>query len=328
MASSNDILGKGTSAAAAPHVKVRDCDSSDSSSAETGASACDESISMPVAEKFVSINGEGQCAGKLAAFIRFVGCNLRCSWCDTMWANGAVQVGGEEGVAVFDDASTSASEDDIAGGAADIAFADGAAAAKAVDSDIRSSSVGGFARETIADLVAWVRDAGVECVTLTGGEPVLQPALTQLVQALLAEPGPSWHGLRVEIETNGSVDLAPLVQLRRSTEGACSGMLTFTVDWKLPASGQEQAMLPANFAMLDMRDTVKFVCGSSADLLRMLDVARTLGLPGRVPVYLSPVFGSIEPAEIVAFVQEHKLTWATVQLQLHKLIWPNVERGV
>ncbi len=328
MTSSNDILGKGESTAAAPDVKVRDCDSSNSSSAETGASACNESIAMPVAEKFVSINGEGQCAGKLAAFIRFVGCNLRCSWCDTMWANSAAQVGGEEGVAVFDDASMSASADEVAGGAADGASVDGAAAVNAADSDIRSSSVGGFARETIADLVAWVRETGVECVTLTGGEPVLQPALSQFVRALLAEPGPSGHGLRIEIETNGSVDLAPLVRLRRATEGACPGMLTFTVDWKLPASGQEQAMLPANFAMLDMRDTVKFVCGGSADLQRMLEVARKLNLPGRVPVYLSPVFGSIEPAEIVAFVQEHKLTWATVQLQLHKLIWPNVERGV
>ena len=48
---------------------------------------------MPVVEKFISINGEGRCVGKLAAFIRFAGCNLRCSYCDTMWAN-------EPGVAV------------------------------------------------------------------------------------------------------------------------------------------------------------------------------------------------------------------------------------
>ena len=40
-----------------------------------------------VAEKFVSINGEGQKAGQLAVFIRFAGCNLRCSYCDTKWAN-------------------------------------------------------------------------------------------------------------------------------------------------------------------------------------------------------------------------------------------------
>ena len=40
-----------------------------------------------VVEKFVSINGEGRRAGELAAFIRFKGCNLQCSYCDTSWAN-------------------------------------------------------------------------------------------------------------------------------------------------------------------------------------------------------------------------------------------------
>ncbi|MDE5619158.1 MAG: putative 7-carboxy-7-deazaguanine synthase QueE [Ruminococcus sp.] len=40
----------------------------------------------PVAEKFVSINGEGKRAGELAVFIRFRKCNLRCSYCDTKWA--------------------------------------------------------------------------------------------------------------------------------------------------------------------------------------------------------------------------------------------------
>lgn len=42
--------------------------------------------SFPIAERFVSINGEGAHAGKLAAFIRFPGCNLDCSYCDTQWA--------------------------------------------------------------------------------------------------------------------------------------------------------------------------------------------------------------------------------------------------
>lgn len=42
-----------------------------------------------VVEKFVSINGEAQCAGELACFIRFAGCNLNCSYCDTSWANEA-----------------------------------------------------------------------------------------------------------------------------------------------------------------------------------------------------------------------------------------------
>lgn len=48
-------------------------------------------MNYKVVEKFVSINGEGQKSGELAIFIRLAGCNLRCSYCDTMWAN-------EEGV--------------------------------------------------------------------------------------------------------------------------------------------------------------------------------------------------------------------------------------
>ena len=40
-----------------------------------------------VVEKFISINGEGSKAGQLAAFIRFQGCNLNCSYCDSKYAN-------------------------------------------------------------------------------------------------------------------------------------------------------------------------------------------------------------------------------------------------
>lgn len=44
-------------------------------------------MNFNIAEKFISINGEGVLAGQLAVFIRFCGCNLECSYCDTRWAN-------------------------------------------------------------------------------------------------------------------------------------------------------------------------------------------------------------------------------------------------
>lgn len=40
-----------------------------------------------IAETFSSINGEGTKAGQLSFFIRFIGCNLDCSYCDTKWVN-------------------------------------------------------------------------------------------------------------------------------------------------------------------------------------------------------------------------------------------------
>jgi len=44
-------------------------------------------MNFKVAEKFISINGEGLRCGQLSVFIRFVGCNLSCNYCDTKWAN-------------------------------------------------------------------------------------------------------------------------------------------------------------------------------------------------------------------------------------------------
>ena len=47
----------------------------------------EDRMNYKVVETFVSINGEGKKSGELAVFIRLAGCNLRCSYCDTMWAN-------------------------------------------------------------------------------------------------------------------------------------------------------------------------------------------------------------------------------------------------
>ena len=41
-----------------------------------------------VVEIFDSIEGEGKRAGRTATFVRFAGCNLNCTYCDTAYANG------------------------------------------------------------------------------------------------------------------------------------------------------------------------------------------------------------------------------------------------
>ena len=105
--------------------------------------------------------------------------------------------------------------------------------------------------------------------------------------------------------------------------------LSFTMDCKLPSSGMDDQMQPDNYAVLDERDTVKFVIGDEGDLRRpCCNRSTSFNLQERCQVYLSPVFGQMDPARIVEFMQDNGLDRATLQLQLHKIIWPHVDRGV
>ena len=87
-------------------------------------------------------------------------------------------------------------------------------------------------------------------------------------------------------------------------------------------------MLAGNYPLLDSRDAVKFVVGGEDDLAFARDRCEELGLFDSTNVLLSPVWGEITPAQIVDFMAAHGLDRARLQLQMHKIIWPNVEKGV
>ena len=218
---------------------------------------------LSVAEKFISINGEGRRAGELAVFLRFCKCNLQCSFCDTQWANS-------------DDA------------AAEIM--------------------------TINQLTDYVVSTGIQNVTLTGGEPLLQKNIGLLITALDS------IGLNIEIETNGSVPLKNFTPFSANT--------SITMDYKLPGSEMEQYMCLDNFSYLTENDTVKFVVSDLKDLNRAKEIINTNHLTEKCCVYFSPVFGKINPETIVSFMQEHTLNKIRLQLQLHKYIWDPKQRGV
>ena len=216
-----------------------------------------------VAETFISINGEGPRAGELAFFIRFTGCNLQCTYCDTQWVN-------------------------------------------APDAPAQACSADALVRQ--------VRKAHVKNVTLTGGEPLLQDNLPLLTDSLIS------LGYRVEIETNGSLSLAALAQRKARP--------VFTMDYKLPDSGMEQTMCTENFSLLQKEDTVKFVAASRKDLERAVQIISQYDLINKCHVYFSPVFGKMNPAEMVDFMKEHTLNDVRLQLQLHKYMWDPRKRGV
>lgn len=220
-------------------------------------------ITYPVVEKFVSINGEGQKAGEIAAFIRMRGCNLACNYCDTSWAN-----------------------------------------TKDCPCEFLSAE----------ELITWLKEHSIENVTLTGGEPLLTEEIASLIEAL------GTAGFSVEIETNGSISL--------NTFDTLAHRPAFTMDYKCPDSGMENAMNTDNFSLLIPKDTVKFVVSSISDLDKAREICIQYKVAEHCPIFLSPVFGRIESKEIVEYMIEHHWNEARLQLQMHKFIWPPEQRGV
>ena len=172
-----------------------------------------------------------------------------------------------------------------------------------------------FTPMTAEGLYARLIESGARNVTITGGEPLLQSDVYSLLALLCRDPQ-----LYVEVETNGSLPLAPFFDIPNRP--------SFTMDYKLPSSGMEKQMYLPNLSLLDQRDTVKFVCGSRADLDRARSIIAEYGLTEATNVYLSPVFGAIEPSVIVDYMKEHRMNGVTLQLQLHKFIWDPEKRGV
>lgn len=217
-----------------------------------------------IIEKFLSIDGEGPTSGQLATFIRFHGCNLRCTWCDTVYS---------------------------------------------------------FSKENISEqcsaesLFQYIIKNRTKNVTLTGGEPLLQDGLQELLELLHKE-----EHILVHIETNGSIPIGSWKQTFPS--------VSFIVDFKLPASGMTHMMNLQNLELVNQNDVYKFVVADYSDLEYAYKIITNYRLCDRTNVFFSPVLGKIEPVEIVEYMKQKNLVDITLQLQLHKIIWSPDQKGV
>ena len=164
---------------------------------------------------------------------------------------------------------------------------------------------------TVDQIVQEVILTGLTGVTITGGEPMIHEDIIELINEL------THIGKDVNVETNGTVPFPE--------EPDDLFRMFFTMDWKCPSSGMNDMMSMENVNTLRGRDVLKFVVGTDEDLLEMERVISEM--KSSPMVYVSPVFGKIEPKEIVEFVLERGLD-VRVQLQLHKFIWPPEQRGV
>ncbi|RMG12333.1 MAG: radical SAM protein [Planctomycetota bacterium] len=170
----------------------------------------------------------------------------------------------------------------------------------------------GGERRPVAEVVAEVLSLGVPLVLITGGEPLEQPGCFALAEALCDA------GFELLVETGGHVPTRAL-----------DPRAVRILDVKCPGSGMQRRNHLPNLGDLRPCDEVKFVVADREDF----DYARARIEEYRLdalgcPLLFSPAHGELEPARLAAWLQELPFPQARLNLQLHKILWPERARGV
>jgi 7-carboxy-7-deazaguanine synthase len=164
---------------------------------------------------------------------------------------------------------------------------------------------------TVPEIIQQVLAFSCSLVEITGGEPLLQKNVLPLMKQLCD------LGKTVLIETSGAHDISGI-----------DPRVHRIVDLKTPGSGETKRNRYENIPYLTKNDEVKFVIGSREDYLWSREKIREFDLSERCgTVLFSPIFGRIEPREIVEWLLEDNLA-VRFQLQMHKFIWSPEMKGV
>jgi 7-carboxy-7-deazaguanine synthase len=164
---------------------------------------------------------------------------------------------------------------------------------------------------SVADIIRQVGQFGCGLVEITGGEPLFQSHTPALAGKLLES------GYQVLVETNGSLDIDRV-------DRRCSRIM----DVKCPSSGEQSRNDSANLNRITPNDQVKFVIADRDDFSFAEQMVSRL--PASLPpdrVLYSAVSGRLPPHQLARWMLDAR-TRARLQLQLHRLIWPDQDRGV
>lgn len=155
-----------------------------------------------------------------------------------------------------------------------------------------------------------VESLGGNLVEVTGGEPLIQAGSLDLLSALCD------RGYEVLLETGGHRDISNID--RRVIK---------ILDLKTPSSGELERNRYENIDLLQARDEVKFVIADQVDYDWAKAKVVEYGLPGRCKVLFSPVHPELPSRILAEWIVRDRLP-VRFQVQLHKVLWPDRERGV
>lgn len=161
---------------------------------------------------------------------------------------------------------------------------------------------------SLADIIDRIEASGLSHVCITGGEPLLQHETIALAGELVA------RDYVVSVETNGSIDASPLPD-----------PVIRVIDVKCPGSGEAGTTAAANLEELRGSDEFKFVIGDRRDFDFAVEATLRYRLQ-RATVLFSPIADLLAPATLAEWILD-EFPAARLNLQLHKLIWPDAAAG-
>ena len=164
--------------------------------------------------------------------------------------------------------------------------------------------------KSVQDIMNAIEPLGVSLVEITGGEPLLQDEVYDLMNALLEKK------FQVLVETGGGVSVEKVPE-----------RVIKILDVKCPGSGEASKNLWDNLDHLNPADEVKFVLADRADYEWSREVLDRTHIHNKVKVLFSPVYDKLDLKELAAWVLEDNLR-VRMQTQLHKVIWGKDAIGV
>jgi len=163
---------------------------------------------------------------------------------------------------------------------------------------------------TVGRVLEQVAAHGTRFVLVTGGEPLAQEGVHDLIGELID------RGHEVSVETGGSLDI-----------GGLDRRAMVVMDLKCPGSGMSARNRWENLALLKPLDEVKFVVAGRGDYEWAREAIAAHRLAERCSLLLSPVHGALDARSLSEWILADRLP-VRLQLQIHKYIWPPDMRGV
>lgn len=163
---------------------------------------------------------------------------------------------------------------------------------------------------SVKQILTEVERYGFNLVEITGGEPLLQAGVYQLISNIID------NNHTVLIETNGSVSIKEVDK-----------RAIIILDIKTPGSGMSEKMDFSNFDLLKNNDEVKFVLTDRLDYEWAKEVIVSNNLQKKSHLLMSPAYGILSPERLVEWMLKDKLD-ARLNLQIHKYIFGVEKRRV